>query len=81
MLYSWFIKTNVVIQIKEIVVGNTMWLLETYGMDAYYGKIDKVRVGLFKTADSAKNHAKAVLGKNDEDFIWSCEITELEVFA
>ena len=80
MLYSWFIKTNVVIQIKEIVVGNTMWLLETYGL-SYYGKIDKVCVGLFKTADSAKNHAKAVLGKSDEDFIWSCELTELEVFA
>ena len=62
-------------------MSNTMWLLETYGMDAYYGKIDKVRVGLFKTADSAKNHAKAVLGKNDEDFIWNCELTELEVFA
>ena len=62
-------------------MSNTMWLLETYGMDAYYGKIDKVRVGLFKTADSAKNHAKVVLGKNDEDFIWSCELTELEVFA
>ena len=58
---------------------NTMWLLETYGTDAYYGKIDKVRIGLFKTSDCAKNYARNVLGKNTEDFVCSCELTEISV--